>query len=76
VLKGKANMTNRQSQAVERVESIVDELNKRVRFDLNYLADEFNESNLKDFEKTCYDIVDSIEKLEYLIKAFKKANNL
>jgi hypothetical protein len=76
VLKGKENMTNRKLQAVERVESIVDELNKRVRFDLNYLADEFNESNLKDFEKECYNIVDTIEKLEYLIKAFKKANNL
>ena len=50
-------MNKMKIEAVERIESIVGDMNSRIRSDLSFVAGDLDEVNLKDFEKECYNIV-------------------
>lgn len=62
------NGTTNKDETIATLKELIQEVNYRVRGRFTSIAGDFEDLGLDAFVKECYNIVDAVEKLEYLIK--------
>jgi hypothetical protein len=62
------NGTTDKGETLDTLKQIIREANYYIRGRFTSVAGDFEDLEMNDFVKECYNIVDAIEKLEYLIK--------